>query len=360
MIVPAAVVICLMTPTYSAGYAPRADLEAGRYLKALADAEAQLRVNPNQGIALAAKSQALTSLQRFYEALAVAEKAVNASPGLADAYLARGQARAGTAVQQRNLGSLRKASGAMDDFETATKMDPSFTMAWMSLGLAYEQLPGILGGSTRKALACAESLRKVNPAKGDVLQGTILAMEGRWKEAEPYFGRALATAPGDPDVVYTYLSEGLGRRETEKALGSAEQKRRLASEARRLLPLVRNRARGVEAASLAFMDAGQPEEAWKVAQEALPHVDAPSLLRLHLGKLADRTGLHRQEGLAYLDKVLREPLEGGSGGYPAAHWRKGQILKDLGRNVEAKAEAQAALRMDPKHPGAKKLMEELD
>ena len=222
------------------------------------------------------------------------------------------------AVQQRNFSSLRNASGALDDLEQATKADPRLVTAWMSLGLAYEQLPGLLGGSTRKALALA---------------------------------------PWDPEVVYGYL-DSLGSRETRKQLGDGEQKRRLAAEARRLLPPVRTRARALEAICDALLDAGQAEEAWRVAKEALGRADAPSLVRLQLGKLAARSGLHREEGLAFLDQVLREPLEGGSAGYPGAWWRKGQILKDLGRRPEAKAAAWEALKLDPKHPGAKKLMEE--
>ncbi|HWQ08701.1 MAG TPA: hypothetical protein VN436_06335, partial [Holophaga sp.] len=138
-----------------------------------------------------------------------------------------------------------------------------------------------------------------------------------------------------------------------------EQRRRLAADARRLLPGVRASAQGVTAVSQALMDARQHEEAWTVAKEGLAQVDAPSLLRLQLGKLAARTGLHREEGLAMLDQVLREPLEGGSGGYAAAHWRKGQILKDLGRKAEAKAEAEAALKLDPKHKGAGELYKDL-
>jgi tetratricopeptide (TPR) repeat protein len=340
-------------------YSPRADLEAGHYLKALAEAEAELKNNPSDALAWAAKSQALTSQQRFAEALAAAEKALSLNPGLADGFQARGLARAGTAIQQRNLSSLRQASGALDDLNAATKADPKLVTAWMSLGVAYQQLPGILGGSTRKALKCAESLRQVNLVKGDALEGTVLSMDERWQEAEPHFSRALAAAPNDPDVIYCYL-DALGSRETRKALGESEQKRRLAIEAKKLLPGIRTSARGVEAVSQALLDAGQPEEAWTLAKESLPQVDAPSLLRLHLGKLSARSGLHREEGLAMLDQVLAEPLEGGSGGYPAAHWRKGQILKDLGRKTEAKAEAEGALKLDPKHPGARKLLNELN
>jgi len=357
MVLPVICVLCLVSDP-QATYHPRQDLEAGHYLKAQAEADAQIQRNAHNPLAWAARAQALLALQRLPEALAAAEKAVSLNGALADALLARGLARGGAAIQQRNLSSLRGISGALDDLETATKADPTCVSAWMALGLAYQQLPGLLGGSTRKALACAESLRRVNPARGDLLQGLVLSMDERWNEALPYFGRALAQAPTDPEILCGYL-DALGSRETRRGMGSDEQKRRLAAEAHRLAPTARGKARALEAVSLALLDADQPEEAWRLAQEALEQVDAPSLLRLHLGKIAARSGRHREEGLAYLDRVLREPLEGGSGGYPAAHWRKGQILKDLGRTEEARVEAQATLRLDSKHPGARKLLDSL-
>ncbi|MDP2876770.1 MAG: hypothetical protein Q8O00_11340, partial [Holophaga sp.] len=231
----------LAAPLLVAGtYDPRPDLEAGRYLKVFADAEAQLKADPRNALALAAKSQSLTSQQRFGEALAAAESALSIQPRLPDAILARGLARAGTAVQQRNFSSLRHASGALDDLESATQADGRLLTAWMSLTLAYQQLPGILGGSTRKALACAAKLKAVNPARGELLQGMVLSMDGRWHQAEPCFQRALSLAPADPEVVYGYL-DSLGSQETRKKLGILEQKRRLAQEALRLLPPVRNR-----------------------------------------------------------------------------------------------------------------------
>jgi len=199
----------------------------------------------------------------------------------------------------------------------------------------------------------------VNAARGELLQGMVLAMDERWWEAEPCFQRALALAPADPEVVYGYL-DSLASRETRKQMGVAEQKRRQAQEALRLLPPVKTRARALEAITDALLDAGRPEDAWRVTKDALAQADAPSLVRLQLGKLAARSGLHRQEGLAFLDQVIREPLEGGSGGYASAHWRRGQIFKDLGRGEEAKGEAQAALRFDSRHPGARKLLESLE
>jgi len=336
----------------------RADLDAGHYLKVLAEAEARLRQNPNDAAAWAAKSQALSSLQRFTEARAAADRAMALKPGLADALLARGLARAGEAIRQRDLGSLRGALSALDDLRAATAADPTLAPAWMSLGLAYEMLPGLLGGSTRKALQCADQLRRVAPARGDLLQALILVEEDKWREAEASFGRALAQAPQDPEVVGQWL-DALDRRPAKKALGEAGKNARLLAEAPRLLPGVRTRARGVAAVSEAYLHGGRPDLAWQVLQDHLTQVDAPSLLRLQLGKVAAVSGLHRPEGLAALDQVLREPLEGGSSGTPGAWWRKGQILQALGRKAEARKAAQEALKLDPKHRGARELLEKL-
>ena len=353
-ILPAA--LLLFAPAQSPDF--RGDLDAGHYLKVLAETDQHLRQDGKDSQAWAAKSQALSSLMRFSEAKAAADWALTLRPGLADALLARGLARAGEAIKQRDLGSLRGALGAMDDLRAATQADPSLAPAWMSLGLAYELLPSFLGGSTRKALDCAGQLRRLSPARGDLLQGIILSEENRWREAEPYFLRALTLAPTDPEVVGQWL-DALDNRPAKKALGEAGKNARLLTEAPRLLPGVRTRARGVVAVSDAYLHAGQPETAWKVVQDQLPHIDAPSLLRLQLGKVAANGGVHRPEGLVALDQLLREPLEGGSSGYPGAWWRKGQILNALGRKDEARRAAQEALKLDAKHRGARELLENL-
>lgn len=353
---PLTPVLLLVMPLW--GYQPRLDLDAGRFLKALAEAEVRLKAEPGDALAWAAKSQALTSMQRCSEALVAAERALSLNPNLADGLQARGLARAGVAVQARSFSTLSNALGALDDLEMATQRDPSLGTAWMTRGIAYQTLPGLIGGSTRKALACAEALRKFQPARADALQGWILAAAGRWGEAESYFGRAITTAPADPEVIYLYL-EALGQTPTRKALGETEQRRRQASEARRLLPPVQHRAKAIEAITDALLEGGQPDEAWKVAKAALERADAPSLIRLQLGKLAAKSQPYKEEGLAQLNRLMTEPLEGGSGGAPALHWRRGQLLRDLGRREEARVAALEALKYDPRHPGAKRLLEML-
>jgi tetratricopeptide (TPR) repeat protein len=350
--------LLIAAPLLAQPFAFRAELDAGHFLKVLNESEARLKAAPADAMAHAARAQALVALLRVDEAKAEADRALALQPGLADGLLARGLARAGQALKARNLSSLRGVGESMDDLRRATEADPSLVRAWMSLGIGYQQLPWALGGSTRKALQCAEQLRKVAPAKGDLLEALVRSMDGDWAKAEPLFGRALALAPTDPEIVAGYL-DALDDKAAKKALGEAGKNARLMSEARRLLPGVRRSALGVVAVSEALLHAGQGEEAWRVAEYSLKETDAPSLIRLQLGKVAAKSGLHRPEALELLDHVLKEPLEGGSGGYASAHWRRGQILADLGKAEEARREAQKTLALDPHHRGARELLERL-
>jgi tetratricopeptide (TPR) repeat protein len=350
--------ICLFLGAQNAPFQPRHDLEQGRFLKVLADAETILAENNKHAVAWAAKAQSLSALMDFKGALVAAQTALELQPGLADALVARSLARAGTALQQRNLGSLSKVSQAMEDLRSAVKNDPDYPLAWMTLGLGYQQLPGILGGSTRKANECAEQLKRIQPARGDLLHAQMLSMGGRWGQAEPIFKRALAAAPNDSEIVVAYLDE-LGGDAARRVLGERGQKQQLAQEAMRLLPSVRTKARGIQAVSHALMSANHLEDSWKVALEALPNVDSPSIVRLQLGKVAARTGINKEEGLAFLDQAAKEPMEGGTGGYASVHWRRGQILQALGLNTQAHDAALKALTFDSQHRGAKELLSAL-
>jgi len=349
--------VCFLLAAQAA-YSPRADLDQGRFLKALADAEDRLASNSSDALALAAKAQALCALMRLGEAEDSAKRALEIKPGLPDALLARALVTGAKAIQQRNLNSVMMFSQAMDDLKAATKGDPAYPLAWATLGIAYQQLPALLGGSTKKALDCAERLEAVQPSKGFLLHGQVLALGGKWGSAQPFFRQALTLSPNDPTIAAGYL-EALSEKVTKKALGEEAQKQLLATEARRLLPKVKRSALGMEAVSLALLEAGLDEEAWNAALGALPGADAPSILKLQLGKVAARAEIHQEEGLAFLKEAASEPLEGGTGGYAQVYWRMGQILKSLDRRDEAVKAAKEALRYNQWHRGAKELMESL-
>ncbi len=137
---------------------------------------------------------AYTALGRFDLAVPALERSVQLRP---------------SAAAYSNLGTvyfyLRRFADAARAYERAVKLDDRDYVLWGNLGEAYYWSPGERDKSTdayRKAVSLGEEQLKVNPrdtsALGQVAMGR--AMLGERKVADEYLGRALALAPGDPDL----------------------------------------------------------------------------------------------------------------------------------------------------------------
>lgn len=89
-----------------------------------------------------------------------------------------------------------KALGMIDDvkasFEKAIALDPNHIEARWALIELYLQLPGIVGGSEKKAQRYAAELLKISPVDGFLAQGRIAEYFDRYKEAEKYYLKAIA------------------------------------------------------------------------------------------------------------------------------------------------------------------------
>jgi len=100
-----------------------------------------------------------------------------------------------------------KALGMIDDikasFEKAIKLDPNHLEARWALIELYLQLPGIVGGSERKAQKYANELLKLSPVDGYLAKGKIAEYFDRYKEAEQNY--KLAIAIGGSKTTYQKL-----------------------------------------------------------------------------------------------------------------------------------------------------------
>ena len=137
---------------------------------------------------------AYTALGRFDQALPALEQSVRLRPS-ASAY--------------SNLGTvyfyLRRFADAARAYEQAVKLNDRNYVLWGNLAEAYYWSPGDGEKSTdayRKALTVAQEALKVNPRDASALGQMAMdsAMLGERKPAEEYLRRALALAPGDPDL----------------------------------------------------------------------------------------------------------------------------------------------------------------
>ena len=91
-----------------------------------------------------------------------------------------------------------KALGMIDDikgsFEKAIQLNPNHIEARWALIELYLQLPGIVGGSERKADKYASELLKISPVDGYLAKGHIAEYFNRFKEAEKQYNKAIAVS----------------------------------------------------------------------------------------------------------------------------------------------------------------------
>lgn len=88
-----------------------------------------------------------------------------------------------------------KALGMIGDikasFEKAIELNPNHIEARWALIELYLQLPGIVGGSERKAQKYSNELMKISPIDGYLSKGHIAEYFERYKEAEKNYAKAI-------------------------------------------------------------------------------------------------------------------------------------------------------------------------
>jgi tetratricopeptide (TPR) repeat protein len=101
-----------------------------------------------------------------------------------------------------------KALGMIDEikasFEKAIQLNPNHIEARWALIELYLELPGIVGGSERKAQKYANELLKISPVDGYLAKGRIAEYFERYKEAEKVYSKAIAI--GGSKMTYQKLA----------------------------------------------------------------------------------------------------------------------------------------------------------
>ena len=98
------------------------------------------------------------------------------------------------AMKMQSISRLRAVSYIGDvkrEFETAANLDPKHIEVRWALIEYYLQLPSILGGSEKKAIAYAKELSEISPVDGYLAEGHIFEYSEKYKEAEKSFKNAI-------------------------------------------------------------------------------------------------------------------------------------------------------------------------
>lgn len=92
-----------------------------------------------------------------------------------------------------------------EHFETAARLDPNHIEVRWALVEFYMQLPGIIGGSQKKATLYANELLKISPVDGYLANGYIAEYDDRPDDAERFYKKAIEI--GGSPTTYEKLAE---------------------------------------------------------------------------------------------------------------------------------------------------------
>ncbi|MDC8005607.1 tetratricopeptide repeat protein [Aureisphaera galaxeae] len=193
------------------------------------------------------------------------------------------------------------------ELEKAAKLDPNHIEARWALVEFYIQLPGIIGGSEKKAIRFANQLAKISPVDGHLAQGYIAEYSKRPEDAEKHYKDAI-TVGGS---VHTY-----------------------------------------EKLSNLYETTDQPDKAIRTIETCLKVHDR-NALRYQIGKIAAQYNLDAELGINCLQKYIENHSV--SDGVPKdwAYFRLAQIYKNIGEKETALQWIDKALRDRPDFKEAK-------
>jgi len=131
------------------------------------------------------------------KAVACLEKAVALAPGDARYHHRLGDAYGLSAQKAGMFSKMGLAGKCRAAYEKAVELDPKNIAARLSLLGFYQQAPGIVGGGLDKALAQAQEIKRLDPARGRMAIAGVYVLEKKYAEAFAEFDEALKEQPGD-------------------------------------------------------------------------------------------------------------------------------------------------------------------
>ena len=132
------------------------------------------------------------------------EELVKEDPLNANYHFKYGGAMGMKALEISRIRALTYIGDIRKHFEKAAKLDPNHIETRWALVEFYIQLPGIIGGSERKAIKYANELAKISPVDGYLANGYIAEYSNRPKDAEKHYKNAIKVG-GSPHT-YEKLS----------------------------------------------------------------------------------------------------------------------------------------------------------
>lgn len=243
------------------------------------------------------------------------ERAAEAAPRSAVAQFWLGRAY-GDQAQRANV--LRQASLARKTkraFDRAVELDPDYLDARDGLLQYYLLAPGIMGGSEAKAREQADEIRRRNAYRGGYASVQLLQKRKDW-----------AGVAREMEALVRQYPDSTGPWQT---LG------------------------------LAYGQQGRWDDAWATLDRMGRAMPGAPILDYYAGRLAVESGARLERGEAGLTRYLQHRPARNEPSLATARWRLGQLREKQGRRGEARAEYEAALKLEPGFRPARQALEKV-
>jgi tetratricopeptide (TPR) repeat protein len=241
--------------------------------------------------------------RRFDEAADAFERAAKQQQGSAVYHFWLGQAYGAQAQQANVLRQPSLARRTKQEFERAVQLDPDYLDARAGLMQFYLLAPGLMGGSVDKAREQAAEVRRRDPYRGAFLAASIAQ---RQKDVAGAMREYQAILVQYPDSVAPWL-----------ALATLHAQRK------------------------------EWEQAWGVVDRMVKALPEAMVGQYAVGRVAAESGSVSTVAPPRSPATSRYRPKPGEPSLASAHWRLGAVREAQGQREAARAEYEAALRLDP-------------
>ncbi len=153
--------------------------------------EKNLKQNPSDLKSIEYLGDIQCQSQNWLKAVPYYERLKKAKPSVAEYYYKYAGATAMQAKESNKFAALSLINDAIDNFEKTIALNPNHIGARWALLEIYIQLPGIVGGSERKAKKYADQLLKISPVDGYLAKGHVEEYFKRYTAAEKNYKKAI-------------------------------------------------------------------------------------------------------------------------------------------------------------------------
>ena len=185
--------------------------------------KSHLKSNPNDLKTIEYLGDIAGHKKQWDKAIVYYKTLVEAKPNNANYHYKYGGVMGMQALEVNKFKALGMIGDIKNAFKTSAKLDPNHIDVRWALVEFYIQLPGIIGGSEKTAIAYANQLENISKVDGFLAKGYIAEYSNRPKDAETYYKKAIEV--GGSVTCYQKLSDLYENttKEPQKAIANIEE-----------------------------------------------------------------------------------------------------------------------------------------